>query len=422
MTQKYNFTFRPISWSYWNEYKDRDWVVQFYDNWKTRQKKQEKRDNRKNVRKYEIYKIEPVKQGNKNYTLVAFPIFTDGNNGGWGIEYLDYIGVRNGEMLKFIYQKNRENKNIKIPLFCLTSSFPFSEKSVGTTNFVELYGDKASEVLDKLTAEMAETDLILIAPINGYEINQVDEQEQTEPTEKKPDKTNHQCQAVHDKLQDWEVKAKAKILADCQNDNHAGYYSKAGVFAAPEYSQYTILTKKCACGGQLKGNSYGDKMTKCRIDCSEVEGDSDDSNKSGESTTSNDDSTTPKESKDKTPQKKNPTDDNVAQIRTNAKKNIQQLLKENNLKTLDLDSRFANWETDLEKLNNVSKIKEFQQQLEKEVQTQKDKKQSKSESKPNKRNFSWPVKLLIGGGMAVVLVMLIGYLGFSKRKRQENQG
>ena len=53
------------------------------------------------------------------------------------------------------------------------------------------------------------------------------------------------------------------MLNDCQVGIHAGFFNEAGVFDAPEYTQYTILTKKCACGGQLKKNNWGDEMTKC---------------------------------------------------------------------------------------------------------------------------------------------------------------
>nr|CAG8433646.1 12608_t:CDS:2 [Entrophospora candida] len=127
-----------------------------------------------------------------------------------------------------MFTSENEGNDIEIPLFCLSSTVSFQEKSVGETNIIRPSGERVSEVLEKLTEGMAESDLILIAPVDNYEIIQ---QGGDEPGEKikKPDKNNHQCR----------------------------------VFAAPEYTQYTILTKKCACGGQLKKNNWGDEMTKC---------------------------------------------------------------------------------------------------------------------------------------------------------------
>src|SRR5581483_10493282 len=99
----------------------------------------------------------------------------------------------------FIYRKNVLKENIEIPLFCLTSSLPFQEKSVGETSIINPSGERVSEVLSNLTDEMAESDLILIAPVDSYEIIQQGEDEE-EGKNKKPDKSNHRCQTVHDKL------------------------------------------------------------------------------------------------------------------------------------------------------------------------------------------------------------------------------
>lgn len=101
---------------------------------------------------------------------------------------------------------------------------------------------------------------------------------------------------------------------------------------------------------------------------------------------------------------KNNNDDNqtIIQVLTNAKQAIQQALKKHNLKVSDLDSKFADWEEQLKKLDSEDKITTFQQELEKEIQ------EKEIQTKKNKSNdFSLPVKLLIGGGVVVVLIGLV---------------
>nr|CAG8476595.1 5886_t:CDS:2 [Entrophospora candida] len=125
-----------------------------------------------------------------------------------------------------------------------------------------------------------------------------------------------------------------------------------GVFAAPEYAQYTSLTKKCVCGGQLKRNGYGDEMTKCRVECSGKEGEENNHQA-------------------------------ISQFRTIIKQTILNSLRENKLKNSDLP-----------------------QKLEKAIQEKKNKPKIKQEI----NGSSLPVKLLIGGGVAIVLI-----LGLSKK-------
>lgn len=76
----------------------------------------------------------------------------------------------------------------------------------------------------------------------------------------KSNKSNCNCQSALDKLQDWEVNAKAKLLANCQNDKHVGYYEDK---EDREGTYLNILTKKCVCGSVLFGNKYGDEMVEC---------------------------------------------------------------------------------------------------------------------------------------------------------------
>nr|CAG8476614.1 5887_t:CDS:2 [Entrophospora candida] len=109
----------------------------------------------------------------------------------------------------FAYKVGKEKslKADEVPYFCLTSSLPFQKKSIGEVNYVA-----PSEVRDNLTDGMAESDLILIAPTKDYEVLQVSKKNEEveeenhqgngEGQNKKPDKNNHQCQAVHDKLYD----------------------------------------------------------------------------------------------------------------------------------------------------------------------------------------------------------------------------
>lgn len=106
-------------------------------------------------------------------------------------------------------------------------------------------------------------------------------------------------------------------------------------------------------------------------------------------------------------------DQAISQIQNETGQTIDKLLTDNNLKVADLDSKFANWEVDLSELDSEGKIKDFQQQICQEIQAQKDK-QNQSENKD--KGLSLPVKLLIGGGAAVVILGLVGMAWYLAKK------
>src|SRR5438034_517346 len=101
----------------------------------------------------------------------------------------------------------------------------------------------------------------------------------------------------------------------------------------------------------------------------------------------------------------------IDQQRTKTKQTITKLLAESNLKTSDLESKFANWQTDLAKLDTKTKIQEFQRELEQAI---KDKKQQGSGGSKN-NGLSLPAKIAIGGGVAVV-ILGIWYLAKKKKR------
>ena len=114
------------------------------------------------------------------------------------------------------------------------------------------------------------------------------------------------------------------------------------------------------------------------------------------------------------------TNDNltVVQVLTNTKQTIIKLFTDNNLKATDLSTEFHNWETDLNKLNDKEKIKEFQQKIWREIQVKKDKKKQNSENNQGK-GLSLPVKLLIGGGVVMVILVLAGVIWFRAKKKKK---
>jgi len=109
----------------------------------------------------------------------------------------------------------------------------------------------------------------------------------------------------------------------------------------------------------------------------------------------------------------------LSQIQSNFRQTITKLLTDNNLETSDLSTEFHNWETDLNKLDDKEKIKEFQWELEKEIKTFKSNKGKKKEVKNENKNLSLPVKLLIGGGVVVVLG-LVGVFWYLKKTAKES--
>ena len=116
-----------------------------------------------------------------------------------------------------------------------------------------------------------------------------------------------------------------------------------------------------------------------------------------------------------------PNDNNLdlSQVRNNARQNITKLLKENNLKTSDLDSKFTSWEADLNKLDS-EEIKEFQRELEQAIKVFKsnENKVNQKELKNEDKNLSLPVKLLIVGGVVVVILGLVGVFWLRSKKKQ----
>jgi len=120
----------------------------------------------------------------------------------------------------------------------------------------------------------------------------------------------------------------------------------------------------------------------------------------------------------------NPNDNNfdLSQVRNNARQVITKFLADNNLKTSDLDSKFSSWETDLNKLDSEEKIKEFQWELEKEIKAFKSNEGKQKEVKNENKNLSLPVKLLIWGGVVVVLgiVGVFWYFWYLKKTVKES--
>ena len=106
----------------------------------------------------------------------------------------------------------------------------------------------------------------------------------------------------------------------------------------------------------------------------------------------------------------------ITQIQTSTKQAITKLLTESNLKTSDLDSKFANWEADLNKLDTKTKIQEFQQELEQAI---KDKQQKSGSNKNN--GLSLSAKIAIGGGIVVVILGLVGVIWFRRKKQSKNK-
>ncbi len=105
----------------------------------------------------------------------------------------------------------------------------------------------------------------------------------------------------------------------------------------------------------------------------------------------------------------------IAQVLTNAEKTIQQALVKHSLKTSDLDSKFADWEEQLKKLDSKDKIRSFQQQIQQDVQEKKDKKQQSENNKDNSLSLS--AKIAIGGGIVLVILVLVGVVWMRKKKK-----
>ena len=75
---------------------------------------------------------------------------------------------------------------------------------------------------------------------------------------------------------------------------------------------------------------------------------------------------------------------------------------ENNFKTTDLDDKFANWESELDKLDSEEKIKNYQTEIQQAIQNLIDKKQKEEN---NNNGFSLSTKIAIGVG--IILIMLV---------------
>ncbi|KLL05074.1 MAG: hypothetical protein MRERV_6c072 [Mycoplasmataceae bacterium RV_VA103A] len=115
----------------------------------------------------------------------------------------------------------------------------------------------------------------------------------------------------------------------------------------------------------------------------------------------------------------NPNEDRnnpvIIQLQTSARQTIAKLLKDNSLKTVDLDSKFANWETVLEKLNSETKIKDYQTEIRQAIQEQKDKKQKLENNSDSSLSTA---KIAIGAAIILfVLVLSIGFFVVRKRKK-----
>ena len=93
---------------------------------------------------------------------------------------------------KVAVEKTLEAKDV--PYFRVSSPLPFQKKSVGETYYMtpdEHSPERKCGILRDLAKGVAEDDLILIAPAEGYKITQVEEENEGDNGNKKPDKNTH---------------------------------------------------------------------------------------------------------------------------------------------------------------------------------------------------------------------------------------
>ncbi|MCE8169424.1 MAG: hypothetical protein I3273_04870 [Candidatus Moeniiplasma glomeromycotorum] len=112
----------------------------------------------------------------------------------------------------------------------------------------------------------------------------------------------------------------------------------------------------------------------------------------------------------------NNNDKKLTELRIKVKDQIQTELKKHNLKTSDLSSEVADWESQLEKLITENEIKELQRKISAEIE-----KKSKSDQKEEKNDgFSLATKILLGGSIILVVLFLAVLIYFLAKKKKKN--